>query len=150
MVGGDRRVFGARMSHLPETADFVGAFCARHGVGRDETLRLTLIVEELFTNTVEHGYRGESDAPIVVALAILDGDVAILFEDAAPRFDPLSLPPVDVNAPLESRRIGGLGVHLVRRFSRTARYAREDGRNRLWLRVPCASLALASKTNGRR
>jgi len=145
MAGGERRVFGARMSRLPDSAEYVERFCDRHGIVRDDALRVMLIVEELFTNAVVHGYRGESDAPIVVHLSIQDGHVAILFEDAAPRFDPLSVPPVDLEAPLESRAVGGLGVHLIRQYASSARYAREDGRNRLWLRVPCASLAHAAK-----
>lgn len=150
MVGGDRRVFGARMSLLPETAGFVEAFCARHRITRDDAMRLALIVEELFTNTVVHGYRGESDAPIVMVLSARDDDVVILDEDAAPRFDPLSVPPVDVSTPIESRPIGDLGVHLVRQFAGTARYVREDVRNQLWLSVRCEGLERAVRTIARR
>jgi anti-sigma regulatory factor (Ser/Thr protein kinase) len=137
----ERRVFGARMRNLPETAAFVDDFCARHGIGRDDALRLALIIEELFANTVAHGYRQEGDAPIAIALARGDGMVAVAYEDAAPQFDPSAQPPADISAPVESRPIGGLGLHLVRKFARNIRYAREDGRNRVWLSVPCASLA---------
>ena len=137
----ERRVFGARMRNLPETAAFVDDFCARHGIGRDDALRLALIVEELFANTVAHGYRKEGDAPIVVALSAEGGAVTVVYEDAAPRFDPSAQPPADINAPVESRPIGGLGIHLVRQIARSIRYTREDGHNRVWLCVPCASLA---------
>ncbi len=141
----ERKVFEARMSNLQETVAFVDDFCARHGIGRDDALRLTLIVEELFANTVEHGYRKESDAPIVIALSPADGAVTLAYEDAAPRFDPLSQPPPDISAPIESRAIGGLGIHLVRQFARSMRYAREGGHNRVWLSVPCASLARSNR-----
>ena len=58
MVGGDRRVFVARMSLLPETADFVGAFCTRHGIGGDDSLRLTLIVAWPRANSACRGRAG--------------------------------------------------------------------------------------------
>ena len=103
-------------------------------------MRLTLIVEELFTNSVAHGYGRESDAPIEVTLAADAGEVTLGYDDAAPPFDPLSRPsvaPADLEAPLASRAVGGLGLHLVRQLVASARYAREGGRNRLWLTVRC-------------
>ena len=126
------------MSMLPATAAFVASFCDRHGIAHDDTLRLTLIVEELFTNSVAYGYGGESDAPIELTLSVGTADVMLVYADAAPPFDPLSRPPVppaDLAAPLESLPVGGLGVHLVRQLVASARYAREDDRNRLWLAV---------------
>jgi anti-sigma regulatory factor (Ser/Thr protein kinase) len=48
-------------------------------------------------------------------------------------FDPLSVPPPDLDAPIEERRIGGLGLHIVREMMDTLEYAREGGRNVLRL-----------------
>lgn len=126
------------MKTLPEAAAFVETFCNLHGIGRADILRLTLIVEELFTNTVEHGYRGESDAPIHITLSAGIGELGLLYEDAASRYDPLSRLSAqsDLAAAVDSRPIGGLGIHLVRQLSRSARYVHEGGRNRLWLRLP--------------
>ena len=123
---------------LPATAAFVASFCARHGIARNDALRLTLIVEELFTNSVAHGYGGECDAPIDVALSVDAGVVTLVYEDAAPSFDPLSRPPVppaELAASVESRPVGGLGIHLVKQLVASAHYAREDGRNRLRLGI---------------
>jgi anti-sigma regulatory factor (Ser/Thr protein kinase) len=131
--------FPARLAALPDTAVFAQAFCERNGIGRDDALRLTLVIEELFTNTVQHGYRDESDAPIRISLAIGDGRVTLLYEDSAPRYDPLaqwSAPPSGLAAPIESRPVGGLGVYLLGQLVAGARYAYENGSNRLWLEMP--------------
>jgi anti-sigma regulatory factor (Ser/Thr protein kinase) len=135
---GERRVFQARMSMLPVIAAFVASFCDRHGITHDDALRLTLIVEELFTNSVTYGYGGDSDAPVELTLSVEASDIMLVYADAAPPFDPLSRPPLpsaDLVAPPESRSVGGLGVHLARHLVAGARYAREDDRNRLWLTV---------------
>lgn len=124
---------------LPESAAFVEAFCARHGIARNDALRLVLIVEELFTNTVVHGYRRECDAPIRIELTAEGGQVRLFYEDAAPRHDPLSPRPgleAELAAPIEARPIGRLGVHLVQKLAESARYAYADGCNRLWLTLP--------------
>lgn len=113
MTAGVHRVFKAQMSALPEAEAFVESFCSLHGIACADVLRLTVIVEELFTNTVEYGYRGESDAPIHLTLSADIGEVELLYEDAASQYDPLSRlsgSPSDLGVALESRPIGGLGI----------------------------------------
>jgi serine/threonine-protein kinase RsbW len=139
MTSGEHRVFEARMSALPDTATFVEGFCSLHGIAGADVLRLTLIVEELFTNTVEHGCRGQHDASIHITLSADAGEVRLLYEDTAGPYDPLSrlsASATDLAVAPEQRPIGGLGIHLVRQLTRSARYVNEDGRNRLWLRLP--------------
>jgi len=134
----DHDAFPARLACLGAATAFVERFCALHGIGRDDLLRLTLIVEELFTNTVVHGHRGDSDATIRIGLGATPGALALQFEDAAPPFDPLqwldaSLP--DLDAGVDARPVGGLGVHLLVRMAERVDYAHVDGCNRLrlWL-----------------
>lgn len=136
---GDAREFPARFTAVAETAAFALAFCERHGIGRPAAMRLRLVIEELFTNSIQHGYRGECDTPVRIALAIIDGHVTVQYEDSAPPFDVLArmstLPP-DLVAPLEAPPTDGLGVYLVGKFVYGARYEYEGGHNRLWLVMP--------------
>ena len=133
----DAREFSARHASLAEAASFVNGFCTRHRIDRSLELKLTLVLEELITNTVEHGFGVDSDAPIRVTLRTsVSGGVSVLYEDTAPRFDPLAHDadtPGGVDDPFDARPLGGLGIHLVGRLVTDARYAYEDGRNRLWL-----------------
>jgi anti-sigma regulatory factor (Ser/Thr protein kinase) len=104
-------------------------------------MRLTLIIEELFTNTVQHGYRAECDERISIALSLDGGSVSVLYEDSAPRYDPLSGPPgppPGITRPLDSRSIGGLGVYLISQLVERPSYVYEDGYNRLHLRMQFA------------
>lgn len=137
----EEKVFSARLEMLHDTAAFAQAFCDRHGIVHDDALRLTMIIEELFTNTVEHGYRGESDAPIRIALSVEIGGIAVLYEDAAPRYDPLAGllgSAARIERPVESRPIGGLGVYLVVQLVERSSYAYEEGCNRLRLTMSFA------------
>jgi anti-sigma regulatory factor (Ser/Thr protein kinase) len=125
------RVFQARLAMLAQTVAFVEDFCRRHAVVHDDAMRLTLIVEELFSNTVVHGHRGDCDAQIAITLAAAPGEVSLLYEDGAPRFDPLAahaLARHRVAAGVEERPVGGLGVLLIMELCRDAHYAHEDGR----------------------
>ena len=94
-----------------------------------ETFELAL--EEIFLNVVMHGSRPGSAPRVEVSLS-LDADVVTMtVEDDGPHFDPLSLPAPDVTASLAHRRVGGLGVHLVRNLMDAVSYARPAGRNQL-------------------
>jgi serine/threonine-protein kinase RsbW len=132
----EQAVFPARLAALPETAAFAQRFCERNGVPRDDTLRLRLVIEELFTNTVQHGYGVESDATIRISLSVSDGRVSVLYEDSAPRYDLLSPGPGSTenpDDPAAEGRVGGLGIRLVNALVAVDRYAYENGSNRLWL-----------------
>jgi anti-sigma regulatory factor (Ser/Thr protein kinase) len=48
--------FSARLGAFSEVRALLHEFGLRAGLCRDDALRLTLIVEELFTNTVHHGH----------------------------------------------------------------------------------------------
>lgn len=90
-----------------------------------------LALEETFLNIVMHGSRPGSTPRVEVSLS-LDADVVTLtVEDDGPHFDPLSLPAPDVTAGLGHRRVGGLGVHLVRNLMDAVSYERTAARNQL-------------------
>ena len=128
------RVFPARMSGLPQALDFVAACCEFHAVSRDDALRLALIVEELFTNTVAHGHGGDCDAPVRIGLVVDAAQVALSYADAAPPFDPLSgieQATADLHAELAERPIGHVGIPLVVQMAASVRYRHADGLNRL-------------------
>lgn len=121
---------------MPDTAEFVLGFCGRNGIARPVALRLRLIVEELFTNSIRHGYRAESDTLVRVELALIEGHPTLVYEDTAPQFDPLArlsgLGSGDVMS-LDTPPADGLGIFLIGKLAYGAHYAFEDGRNRLWL-----------------
>ncbi len=129
----------ARFAAIADTATFALTFCGRHGIGRQKALHLRLVIEELFSNSIQHGYRGECDTPIRVALAMIDGYLTLQYEDSAPPYDPLarlSTMPTHLVTTLEARPTDGLGLYLVGKLAYGARYEYEDGHNRLWLVMP--------------
>ena len=132
----ERRVLAASIRQLPDTAAFAREFCMRHALPGQLALRLTLVLEELFTNTVDHGHQGDSAASVVITLRRDADAVHLLYEDEAPPFDPLAAARsahTVLGLPAEERPIGGLGLPLTLGMALNANYAYEDGRNRLRL-----------------
>jgi anti-sigma regulatory factor (Ser/Thr protein kinase) len=125
----DARVFPARMSALPDIEEFLAGVCARHGIPRDLRSRLSLLVEELFTNTVRHGHGRDSDEPVALALEAAPGRLTVTYEDTAPPHDPFAAPPR--SAPGDTQ-IGGVGLRLIAAMS-SPEYRYANGRNQISL-----------------
>ena len=93
-----------------------------------------LVLEEAVLNVIKYGFDDDDEHEIDVALST-DGDMlTIRIEDDGKAFDPLrDAAEPDLDAPLEKRRVGGLGVHLMRTIMDELDYKREAGRNHLTL-----------------
>ena len=124
--------FLARQDAFPAVRSFLEQACRRAGVDWPDCLRLVLIVEELFVNTVVHGHGGDSDAPVRLEVTVTPTAIAVCYEDTAPPFDPC----VVREAPEPGDgKVGGLGLRLVRSMTQDLAYRRTDGCNRITFRV---------------
>jgi anti-sigma regulatory factor (Ser/Thr protein kinase) len=119
------------VAELVRLNSFLEQFWAEHRLPEDIAGDVTLALEEVFLNVVNHGYTDAAEHDIVVRLALEEGCVALTVEDDGVPFNPLKAPAPDIDKPLEERGIGGLGIHLVRQVMDGIEYARAGGRNRL-------------------
>ena len=141
-------VFVKRLPGNRRTAEFERDFAAIPGLvafsadafaelGIDPVLAPTvdLALEELFTNMVKYG--AGSTAPVGLTLAAIAGgvEVTLVDRDVEP-FDITRSPDVDIDAPIEKREPGGLGLHLIRKLAEsvTYTYAQERRESRISLR----------------
>jgi serine/threonine-protein kinase RsbW len=121
---------------LPEIGRLVEAFkefAARHGISPTVTHDVTLVLDELITNVVEHGIEPGEILPIVVDVDFAAPTLRILVSDPGRPFDPRNAPLPDLDLPLEERKIGGLGIHFARTFMDSLDYRFDGGRNHLTL-----------------
>jgi serine/threonine-protein kinase RsbW len=129
-------MFPSRLEAWKSARSFIEDFCKGSGVPRATCLKTNLVIEELFLNTVKHGHRGGSDAPVWLTLTAEDGEVSLAFEDNAPPFNPFARATREMlEALAETRREGGLGVLLAHGLTSSADYAYVFGRNRIRLKV---------------
>ncbi|WP_209380357.1 ATP-binding protein [Pararoseomonas baculiformis] len=113
---------------LPALLDRLEAFAEAAGLSPRTTQHLTLVAEELAANVAMHA-AGATMLRITVSRE--HDSVRLVIEDDGPAFDPLSVAGPDLDSGVETRQIGGLGVHFVRTMTRSAAYERRDGLNRV-------------------
>lgn len=105
--------FERKLGALNKIFEFVDDFIAANDLKDDVAFSIRLAVEELFTNLVRHNCGG-SDC-VTLELSRDSGQLVIRLRDFdVEPFDITKASPVDVRQSLLERRIGGLGIHLVR------------------------------------
>ena len=126
------------LAELTRVAESIDEFCANQTIPAGNAFKLNIALEELLTNTISYGYTDEQRHEIAIDIA-REGDTIVLevSDDARP-YDPLNAPPPDLDSAIEDRRVGGLGVHLVKTLMDEVRYAYRDGRNHITLRKKIA------------
>ena len=99
-------------------------------ISEDVAFSMNLALEEITTNIINYGYKGKDDYDIVIRFTLEKHNLRIQIKDGAKEFNPLDLKdPDDLDKPLEERQIGGLGIHLVKKFTDNFSYRRSNNKN---------------------
>lgn len=103
----------------------------RHELGLPEEVEfeINLVLDELVSNVIRHGLKDGKEHYIEVNVGRDGKDLTLKIEDDGVPFNPLNAPVPDTTKPIEERRIGGLGIHLVRQLMDSLAYERHEGRN---------------------
>ena len=113
--------FGRSLDQLKNIVAFTDLFFAEHDIDPSVRYIVDLCVEELFVNMVT--YDTETSADILIEMDRHEQGVkASLTDFDVERFDPREVKPVDVDAPLEQRTPGGLGLYLVLKMVSSIHY----------------------------
>lgn len=118
----------ARAKSLDAFRTFAADALRQSGLEPSALGRVELVLEELLTNIFRHAYGG-GPGDVELACSADGGAFCLKLTDWGPPFNPLTQPAPDTSAPLDSRPIGGLGIHLVRHASDSLDYRREGDRN---------------------
>lgn len=90
---------------------------------------LNLALEEAVTNVILYAYPKGIYGPVELDALREGNSLKFVLSDSGKPFDPTARPDADINASLEDRQIGGLGIHLVRSIMDAVSYEYRDGRN---------------------
>jgi len=123
----------AKLENLPLFMAAATEFARHAGFTEERIGSLELALEEVLVNVFKYAYPGGQGEATVVCRSENAGTLFIRIEDAGVPFNMLEAKAPDINAGIDDRPIGGLGIFLVRKLMDDVRYARQDGRNILTL-----------------
>ena len=132
----------ADSSEFPRLQAFIESACQQAGCSTNQRLRVQLVVEELFTNTLKYGQEGATPVSVSITMDFSAGQLlSVRYEDDSTQHDPFEESGTDeeLGFSVTRRRIGGLGIVLVRELGDDVQYAWSGGKNRVTFTVPLRS-----------
>lgn len=128
----------AALDRLDDYRAFVVDSAVRASVPDALLGKLELVLEELLVNVISYAYP-DGDGEIEVACGLDGGSFTLAIRDWGPPFDPLGAEAPDLDADVDERPIGGLGIFFVKSMASDVAYARDGEANVLSLRFDLAA-----------
>lgn len=125
------------IAELGGVLDGIRAWCRENSLSEEFAYELNLIVDEVVSNVIRHGYRDGKEHVLKFHLELAGDDLVMEVVDDGVHFNPLIIPPPDTSKPMEERPAGGLGIYLVKNLSDRVEYRRESNNNflTLWKKI---------------
>ena len=114
--------FAAKFEYLDEIREFVGAIARDSGFSDKDVYNIQLATDEAASNVIEHAYENISDGMLELSCGVRDDLITIILIDHGESFDPSEIPLPDLKADLSDRKIGGLGIFLMRKLMDEVHY----------------------------
>ena len=120
----------ATVQNLDTVTDFVNGVLEEIGCSFKAMTQIDIVIDELFSNIAHYAYHPQVGlATVVVEVVENPMAVIITFMDHGKPFNPLELAEPDVTLSAEQRKIGGLGIFLVKKTMDEVTYEFKDGKN---------------------
>ena len=117
------------LNQITRLSELVEDICHEANFSTSTTLQINLAVEEAVVNVMNYAYPPDINGIVSIEATLDDKMLKFTIIDNGQAFDPTTQKEVDTSLPAEERIIGGLGIHLMRRYMDSVKYERHDGRN---------------------
>ena len=125
----------ARLDNLYPLLAFVASCAKRSGAGPERLREIELALEELLVNIFSYAYPDREGDVVILCRRTDEGRLRVEIADDGIPFNILTRTEPDLDAAIEERSIGGLGIFFVKRLVQDIGYRREGERNLLTLTI---------------
>lgn len=118
----------AKLENFNKCSDFIEEQLDKVGFDNSAKFKILTACEEIIVNVMNYAY-SEGDGDLMVTIGDSVDSIKITFSDDGVPFNPLDKPDADVTLALEDRKIGGLGILMVKKLMDDVYYEYKDKRN---------------------
>ncbi len=122
------------LSELDTLCQNLEAFGEKFGLPKKLIFEINLALDELFTNIISYGFQDEKEHIVKVTLIPGNDQLCLCIEDDGKPFNPIDFETPDVACSVEECKIGGLGIHIMKKLMDEVCYERCDDKNILNLK----------------
>lgn len=122
----------AAIENVPVVTEFVDEILESVDCSMKAQTQIDVVIDEIFSNIAFYAY-GEEGGDALIEVEAKEGSVKLVFSDTGKPYNPLEAEEPDITASVEDRKIGGLGIFMVKKMMDEVSYVYEEGHNRLTL-----------------
>ena len=132
MTNGEKReiTVEATLANLEKVTEFVNEHLEQIGCPPRAQMQIDITIDELFSNISFYAYNPEVGMA-TISIEVIDEpmEVILTFSDNGTPYDPLDAEKPDVTLSAEERKVGGLGIYIVKQSMDEIAYEYKDGKN---------------------
>ena len=117
------------IEELNKLEPFLNGIFEREHLDMSMLPQIDLALEEAVTNIIMYAYPEGEKGTAELTVEVADGQISATLIDSGTPFNPLQQQEANLDVSLEERKIGGLGIHLIKEIMDEVEYAYEEGRN---------------------
>jgi serine/threonine-protein kinase RsbW len=127
-------IVNSRTENLSSIRDFIASAAREVGIQEDTVENIMLAVDEACSNIIKHAYKSNPEGEIKIDLEYLNGKFTVIIQDQGSSFEPDLIPEPDLQKYYRQRRVGGLGMYLMKSLMDEVQYITIPGKyNRVLL-----------------
>ena len=121
------------INELDRLEPFLEEFFQQNGLALEFLSKIDLALEEALANVIMYAYPEGTVGDVTLSMKVGDNAIRMEISDRGVPFNPLQQQEADLDVPLEERKIGGWGIHLIKEIMDSVAYEYHEGRNVLKL-----------------
>jgi len=127
------------LSELDTLCQNVEKYGKKIGLSKKFIFEINLALDELFTNIISYGYEDNGEHIIKITITPNNEELCICIEDDGVAFNPSEFESGEIACSVENCRIGGLGIHIIKKLMDEICYQRCGSKNVLTLKKKLAT-----------
>ena len=117
------------LEHMPKVIAHFEKFALQNDFKDSVTKKVSVVLDELLNNIISYAFKDEEDHDITVRFQLKYLRLIITVEDDGIPFNPFRNDPPDVKLSILERKLGGLGIHIVKNLVDEYHYIRQSNKN---------------------
>ena len=119
----------SNLSELDNLCRHLETFGQKTGLSKKFLFEINLVLDELFTNIISYGFDDDVEHIIKVTMTPDNKELCLCIEDDGKPFNPVEFETPDVACSIEECKVGGLGIHIIRKLIDDICYERCEDKN---------------------
>ncbi|MBW2338478.1 MAG: ATP-binding protein [Deltaproteobacteria bacterium] len=124
----------SHLDELDQLCQNLETFGKKFGLSKKLIFEINLALDELFTNIISYGFKDNQEHTIKVTLRPQNDELCLCIEDDGKPFNPIDFETPNVSCSVEECKIGGLGIHIMKKLMDEVCYERCGDKNVLNLK----------------